>query len=359
MAGGGGQAGGGGGTQTVYQNQEPWGSQKPYLEKGFKAAESYFDRDGRMFFPQSTVTPFSADTEAALRGTRKRAYEGSPLARSAQGEIQKTLRGGYFDGPRGIDEGKRGALSSLGETLAGRYMAGGAKQNAPVEGLLGQTLRGDFLTGGPAFNQAFQAAQAKIIPAIQSRFAAAGRGRGGLAQHAVSKGLGEAFADMYQKERGAQQRAAELSTQSRLAERAQQQRAAETLGDIYQKERMNQMRAAMFAPGLAQQDYQDLAKLAQVGAQREGLSQEQLQDRMARHEFAQQRNWNALRDYMAAVQGVYGRSGSQTTPSMGAPNRQAMGALGGGALGGALAMGTGLFNPMLGMLGGGLLGGLL
>lgn len=134
----------------------------------------------------------------------------------------------------------------------------------------------------------------------------------------------------------------------------------------YQNERTNQMRGMLFAPQMAEADYNDIGRLANVGAAREGLAQENLQDQIARFNFEQNLPYQKLGQYAGIVQnGSPGMSGTTTSPGM-YQNRGAAilgGGLGGAMLGGAFtkgglsALGVGGAAPWA--LGGALLGGLL
>ncbi len=73
---------------------------------------------------------------------------------------------------------------------------------------LGQTAGGAHLFGGQGFDQAVDAAVRQAQPHILSRFGAAGRGTGGLAQHALGQSAIDAFAGLHNQERQRQLQAA-------------------------------------------------------------------------------------------------------------------------------------------------------
>lgn len=84
----------GGGTTTT--TNEPWSGAKPYLTQGYQAAgRNILDRPTE-FFPDSTVTPYSQETEAALGAQTNRAQAGSPLLRQSQGYTSDVLSGKAF-----------------------------------------------------------------------------------------------------------------------------------------------------------------------------------------------------------------------------------------------------------------------
>lgn len=86
-------------TSTTTTSSEPWGKQKPYLERGFEEAQRLYESDKPQYFPGSTVTPYAAQTERAL-GLREGLVDDSgSLINLAENELGKTLRGEYL-GPQ-------------------------------------------------------------------------------------------------------------------------------------------------------------------------------------------------------------------------------------------------------------------
>src|SRR5690606_32498977 len=122
----------------------------------------------------------------------------------------------------------------------------------------------------PYFSGMADRITAKVLPGIDSRFAASGRLGSGLHGRAVGEGLGDAIGSL----------------------------AYQNYGD----ERTNMMRGMLFAPEMAQQDYFDIAKLAEVGAQREDMAQLGINEAMARHEFEQMEPWQRLGLYNSLIQ---------------------------------------------------------
>ena len=68
------------------------------------------------------------------------------------------------------------------------------------------------------------------------------------------------------------------------------------------------MAAMGIAPQLAAQDYEDLARLAEVGRRREEIAQARIDDHIARFEAAQMEPWERLARYAEMIQGNYGSS---------------------------------------------------
>ena len=144
--------------------------------------------------------------------------------------------------------------------------------------------------------------------------------------------------------------------------------SANIVGQDYARERglqqqaqMGQAALAQAAPAFYQQQFLPSQTLAQVGAAREAIAAQPLQEEMARFQFGQQQPIQSLMSYLSSVYGTpLAGYGQQTTQL---PENKFMGGLAGaglGYLGGSLFGGTPLTSPGqaagLGALGGGLLG---
>lgn len=114
--------------QTVVSN-DPWEGQAPYLEAGFADAE-VLKNNPLDPFPNSTVVPFSNQTQSALGATEARARGGSPLLAAGQNEIGATASGAYLGSNPYLDDvvkratGNAGAAIDARFTGAGRYGSG-------------------------------------------------------------------------------------------------------------------------------------------------------------------------------------------------------------------------------------------
>ncbi len=317
--GGGGESGGG--TQTTVQKADPWPKQQPYLLKGFQNSEQQFlNSPPPQFYPGSTTVPFSPETELALQMQGNRAIQGSSVQASGNDQLTQTLRGDY--------------LNQVGDLY-----------NNPVQqrihtDLIAPTLRGDYLFSNPGFNAAFDAASNKIIPQVDSAFERSGRTRSGLAGVAKTQALSDAFASQYGQERQNQMQAAQLG-----------QQGTDTFLANVGRERENQMRGMMFAPQMASLDYQDFGKLAEVGAQKEALNQENLAEQIARYDYGQNAKNNQLMQYMNLIQGNYGGQSSSTSTSSGSGGGSGGPNIMGGVSGLMMSQSLGI-SPVMGLLGG-------
>ncbi len=155
----------------------------------------------------------------------------------------------------------------------------------------------------------------------------------------------------------------QFSRAGRLGSAANQAVLADSLGDLatrvyapnYQMERQNMQNALMTAPQMAQTDYDDITRLRQIGAEREGLQEAALADAMNRYQYQQALPYEKLRNYQAATGGSYG----QTTTNMQPLQRNlAAGMLSGGLAGAEIGSMLNMTNPAF-ALGGGLLGMLM
>jgi hypothetical protein len=215
---------------------------------------------------------------------------------------------------------------------------GGNSLNADAMGLARDTMRGDYLNNNPYLDQVYGRASRgvtrnfneSVMPGVNATFSRAGRFGSNAHQNTLDqasdtlgRSLGEMGADIY--------------------------------GGNYQQERGRQLLAASAAPHLA---YADFDRLADVGRRREGLSERALGGDIARHNFNQERPYNALSRYLAALQGNYGSTQTAARPLY---RNQAAGVLGGAAAGGGIAKNLGFTGGQgLGLAGlGGVLGGFL
>ncbi len=94
-------SGGGGNSQPSVTTQtttsEPWEAQKAPLERGFQRAEDLYQSDVPQYFPDSTVTPFSPESQMAMGAGAQRAIAGNPLLAQGQQQQSNTIGGQYTD----------------------------------------------------------------------------------------------------------------------------------------------------------------------------------------------------------------------------------------------------------------------
>jgi hypothetical protein len=287
----------------------------PYLTTGLERAKEVFLTGPQpTFFQGQTFVSPSEQTLAALQQQEDLARAGSPLFAQGQQAYQQALGG------------------------------------------IGQIAGGGFLQGSPYQQAAIQAATRPLqqqfaestLPALQSAFSRAGRYGSGAqeraiaqAQEATSRAIGDVATNIayqdYARERGLQQQA--LGQQAALG---------------------------AMAPQFYAQQFLPSQQLAQIGAQREAIAAQPLQEEMARFQFGQQLPQQQLASYLSSVYGTpLGSYGTQTTQL---PQNNLMSGVAGAGLGylGGQALGSflggspfSLTSPSGYGLAGGALGGLL
>ena len=224
----------------------------PYLQMGLQRAQQlFFGAQPQMFQGQTYVSP-SAQTEQALAQQEALATGAQPALQAAQQAYQ----------------------SSLGQ--------------------IGQTAAGGFLQGNP-YQQAMLAAATRpltqqygeqIVPGIASLYSRAGRYGSGAMERALggaTEAYGRALGDV----------SANIVGQDYARERGLQQQA-----------QLSQAALAQAAPSFFQMGFLPSQALAQVGAAREQIAAQPLQEAMQRYQYSQQQPYEALRGFLSSVYGT-------------------------------------------------------
>lgn len=105
--------------------------------------------------------------------------------------------------------------------------------------------------------------------------------------------------------------------------------------NLYQGERDKQYASMLSAPQFAQQDYREIAPIAQVGAQRDAYNQLLLDDAVNKYGFDANKSRENLSQYLGFISGAANGTSQQTSTQPMYSNKAA-GALGGGLLGAQL-----------------------
>jgi len=290
----------------------------PYLTQGLQRAQSLFLTGQQPeFFPGQTYVSPSAATTESIAQQEAIARQQSPVLQQAQ-------------------QAYEASLGQVGQTAAGGFLNANPYQQAMMEAAT-----------RPLTQQFSQA----VLPGISSLYSRSGRLGSGSMERALgtaTEAYGRSLGDITSNIAGSQYQ----------QERAMQQQA-----------QLAQAQLAGAAPSFYGQQFLPSQTLAQVGAQQEAIAAQPLQEQLARYQFGQQLPYQQLQGYLSSVYGTpLGSYGTQTTN---APTYQNRGA---GILGGAIAGGlggyalgqipgvSGFFGnqyaaPALGALGGGLLGG--
>lgn len=265
----------------------------------------------------------STPTTQATTSTVEPSEFVKPYYEEALGQAQQLFRSDvpqYFPEATYVPfSGQTEAALRLQEqrALAGSPLLGASQTE------INKILTGQYLdpTTNPYLQQAYERAAGGVKSDIASQFAKAGRYGSGAMTETLGRSLGDIASQIY--------------------------------GGAYQQERARQLQAAQLAPQLAQQDYADIARLQQVGQQREALQEAALADAMQRFQFEQQKPYTKLREYLASIGAPAGQQTVSAQPiyrNLGA--NILSGAMGGGYLGTLVPQ----ISPMMGAIGGGLLG---
>lgn len=163
---------------------------------------------------------------------------------------------------------------------AARAIGGNAGMDL-AEGYNSDVLRGKYLND-PNEDAMFGSIMQRVAPAVNSQFMGSGRSGSGLHADTLGRGITEAWAP--------------YATQMRQFGLGQMDAAANR------------------APTYAANDYTDINALSQIGQQKQGLAQNELQDAINRWNFQQDMPANKLQQYSGLVGGSYGGNTTTSTP---------------------------------------------
>ena len=132
---------------------------QPYLSYGLQQAQQQYQAGGPQYYGGQTYVSPSQTTQAGIQALEQRASQGNPLLASAQGQLQKTIKGGYLSGnpffQGAFQPAAQAAQSKFEQTLgdvgsaaskAGRY--GGGAMNTLQERASGQFAKSLSDTAG-------------------------------------------------------------------------------------------------------------------------------------------------------------------------------------------------------------------
>jgi hypothetical protein len=266
---------------------------RPFLTQGLeRARELFLTGPQPTFFPGQTYVSPSAQTEQALAQQEALATGAQPTLQQAQQAYQASL-------------------GQIGQTAAGGFLQGSPYQQAMLQA---------------ATRPLTQQFGEQVLPGISSLYSRAGRYGSGAMERALggaTEAYGRALGDV----------SANIVGQDYARERALQQQA-----------QMGQAALAQLAPSIYQQQFLPSQTLAQVGAAREAIAAQPLQEQMARFQFGQQQPIQSLMSYLSSVYGTPLASYGQQTTQL--PENRLMGGVAGAGLGyvGGQALGSFLGN---------------
>ena len=289
---------------------------RPFLTEGLRQAQELFLRQQPSMFPGQTYIPPSEQTLQALQQQENIARQPSPFLGAAQGAYMQSLGG-------------------LSGTAAGQYLNANPYQQQMM---------------AAATRPLTQAFSEQVLPGISSLYSKSGRLGSGSMERAlgtVAEQYGRSLGDITSNIAGTQYQ----------QERGLQQQSALQLANL-----------AQAAPQIYGQQFIPSQQLAQIGAQREAIAAQPLQEQMSRFAYQQRLPYEQLSGYLSSVYGSplgqFGSPAAQPTyqnRTAGALGGALAGGLGGYALGQAFPSVGGFLGgygaPAIGAIGGGLLGG--
>lgn len=252
----------------------------PYLQTGLQRAQELFLTGPQpTFFPGQTYVAPSEQTLAALTQQEQAAAAGAPVLQQAQQAYQQSL-------------------GQIGTTAAGGFLGGSPYREALIQA---------------ATRPLVQQYEQTVLPGIASGFSRAGRyGSGAMeqAQARATEAFGRSLGDV----------SATLAAQDYARERGLQQQA-----------QIAQSALAQAAPSFFQSSFLPAQALGAVGAAREQIAAQPLQESMQRFQFGQQLPFQQLQGFLSSVYG--NPMGTSNVPIPQAQTNQIAQALGGAGLG--------------------------
>lgn len=258
--------------QQTKSSNEPPAYIQPYLQSGIQDLTNlYNSRKAPEYYQGDTVAEQSPETKAALEAMYRRGANGSPLVAGSQGMALDTATGKYLD----------------------------LESNPYYQSAVNATLR-------PVTENFTD----KVLPAVTAQFGAAGRAGSGLHEAAVDRATTAFNRDA-------------LDATSKMGLSA------------YTTERANQIAAAGMAPNLAGADYTDINAMGTAGQGKDTYSQQQIDADIARYNYDQNKDWNYITRYLAALNAGYpGGETSGTVYGSATPSQNP----GASAFGGAMSV---------------------
>jgi hypothetical protein len=232
----------------------------------------------------------------------------------------------------GLTVAQRSMPTMLAEEMTLGRALGGSRLNDSARGVMQNTVDGNYLdiTQNPKFSSALGQISDRyketVAPQTDAAFSRSGvfggsahQNQMGINQRELSRGMNDMAASMYDQERN------------------------------------RQMAATGLAPGFANNDYNEIAKLSAVGDQRDAYNQSLLNDAVQKYGFDANKSRQNLSDYLGFVSGAAGDTGTKTQTQPNSSNRGAGilgGALSGAQMfGGLQSMAPSLFQGAVGSMG--------
>lgn len=358
---------GGGGNQDVTQTTEPWSGAQPYLLALYDQASKLYNQGGPSFYPESTVIPFSPQSQLGMSMMENLALGGSQYQQPLD-RLYRQLASGKQKNP---------ALKYLNSLKGSKVNAPRVKVGQGLSDLTRQTyndtMSGNYLNANPyldaTFNRASDAVTRQwnesVLPGVNSTFSLAGRTGSGVHQNSVnqaSEQLGDTLSGLanqiyggnYQQERGRMMEAAdaiggydttaqgyglEASSENAANSLAGQQfnknfkmNLGNSLSNMYQQGINNQLAGAGLGQSMMNNEWDNIARLMGVGGMVEDKAGQYLQDNRNRFDYYQQLPYQNMNQLTSWISGNPASDGTTTNSNYDQNDGSAFGDFAGNAL---------------------------
>lgn len=285
-------------TGSGLSTSSPWAQLQPFLMDVYNQAGSmYHSGIGQGYFPGSTVVPFSPETLEGQKYLTDFARKGVPGMVSAQGELIKAIE----------------------DPTAQKFTGGVADwASKPVtEGV--DTLRGiaDFSSFNPYVNQQFEHGSDLIKNKMASLFNESGMYGTAAHQDVLGRNMNRLFTDIaapaYEAERGRQLAAIKGLQDVEQGNIERGLMGSKTASELTMANAANKAGLTGALGSLFDLGQKPGQILGDVGASREELAANYLQDTIDRFNAERDAPWQSLSNYIGALTGVpYGTTSAAT-----------------------------------------------
>ena len=312
-----------GGSSTT--RTEPWAEQKEYLKTGFGRAGELLKEGAAPYYGGATLAGFDPAQQAAQAGML--GYAGGPRPKAMQKAAENQLLGLY-------DVAKQAPEYAMGRgNVAQQYAQSGLEAIQPT---MADLMSGDVNYAGAdspykamadVYGQQYMSEIAKNMPGVRQQmveYQPGGGSRGDIAQaniaSAAGKNLAQNLAGLYGGAYAGAQAQRLPAAQQAMAGYGAGTQAALSAGQLG----MQGLQSASDISGQALGAYPSLmgAPLsmkqtqAEVGAQRRAMTQEALNQDMARYNYESMAPMNDLQQYMSNISGDYGGTTTQSPSAL-------------------------------------------
>ncbi len=327
-------------TTETKSNRDPWKPAQGFLKDTMGEAKRLFNSNvGKDYFKGSGVVGFNGDSREAHNRLRNRAMNGSAISNAGQEQYSKTLGGGMFN---------RNPANDMYRSIEGGSPA--------VRDNLSGMASGEEIGNNPYLDKKFDHISSKISDSVGGMFSKAGRYGSGAHQGALTENLGNVannlYGNAYNADRSRQMQANQMLDTADRNDTREKFMTADRISNDYNSERGYQNNAMMNAPVYANNDYNDISRLAGLGGVGEGKDRQHLQDKMNRWNFNRTNPYNRLQQYQNSAM-MFGNMGGQNN-SKTTQQTSGLGSMMGNIMGGIGALGkTGIFGGAPQAMGGG------